>query len=473
MKNIFAYKKVFILLVVIFIFLFSTDFVKGCTKITPNWPTKCGILLKPVPIYKELEFLADHWNYLLGFDRPTTFIILLQNDTEMRANGGFFGSYAVATMDRAVPSIHFQDIYVPDGQLGDGHVEAPKPIDEAFGKGEFLLRDSDWDPDFVNSAKTIRWFFEKGGEINPDLMVTISLSTIKKIMHIVGPITVPDYDMELSEDNLYNLMQAKVETDFFPGSTQKKDILSGIGHAMVQKLEYLPALKKLEIAKILWQEAKHKNILVNSLNLDLQGKLEANKFAGAINYPKCKTSDESCLVDVFMAIESNLGANKANAYTKTKTIHKISDRGGTLNHEIEIQYRNNSIYENPVLPNFFGGNYINYVRFYIPKAARNIKIEGQPTLPTEASFPEPYTTDDSRLDVSDYYLFKILGLFHTTKAGTNSSIKLSYELPKSVDNYELNILKQNGMQSSPQEIIFNGETANTNLEDDFVFSSVK
>jgi len=42
--------------------------------------------------------LFPHLSYLLGSDKPTTYTILLQNDTEIRANGGFAGSYAKITI---------------------------------------------------------------------------------------------------------------------------------------------------------------------------------------------------------------------------------------------------------------------------------------------------------------------------------------------------------------------------------------
>lgn len=464
-----------ITLMVLLVFLTLFQKISSCKQIEKDWPIKCGKYIKPFSnLYKDLEFLIEDWNYLLGFDRPTTYLILLQNDTEMRANGGFIGSYAVLVLDRGKIDMRFQDIYVPDGQLGTGHVEAPIPIEKAFRKGGYYLRDSDWDPDFTISSKTIRWFFNKGGEVDADVMMTISLATIKKIMQITGPISIPDYKMELNEDNIFNLLQAKVETDFFPGSTQKKDILTNLGSQLMAKLEYLSLHKKFEILQILWQEALNQNILINTKNSNLQKKLELKNLSGTLEYPKCLDGGDSCLRDVFMAVEVNLGANKANCCTERNTTHEIFDAGETLRHDIKIVYTNKSIAENPILPDFFGGNYIDYVRFYLPKNCINLIVEAEPTLPTTlVDIPEPYTTDKDKLDLSDYYLFKIVGLFHITRALTSSSIHISYELPKTDNNYELHILKQHGMQRSPQEIRFEGKLINTQLENDFVFSGVK
>lgn len=448
---------------------------KQCRQFDINFASRCGKIIKILMPQKYRDFapFEPYYNYLLGYDQPTTYLILLQNDNEMRANGGFFGSYAVMNVNSGQIDIRFQDIYVPDGQLGSGHVEAPAPIEEAFGLGGFYLRDSDWESDFVLAAKTIRWFFMKGGEVNPDVLVTISLTTIKKILSVTGPIRVPDDAIELTAENIFELLQAKVETDFFPGSTQKKDVLSGVGRVFHTQLLELPWRKKLMVLDILWQEAKQKNILFHTTNQNLQAELQAHNLTGSLTYPRCKEGKE-CLIDVFRAVEANLGANKANCCTQTKTIHTITDQGEKMRHEIEIIYTNNSKEENPQLPNFFGGNYINYVRFYIPKLAINLSVKADPSLPTTLPvYPLPYTTDPSRLEINDYYLFKEIGMFHITRAMTSSSINLSYELAKTSDDYELHILKQNGMHVSPQEIIFGESVTKTELTDDFVFSGVK
>src|SRR3990167_8265390 len=141
-----------------------------------------------------------------------TAIVLLQNDTEMRANGGFTGSYAIITTSVLPPlfqggglsrrdkkgvgvkrslDIKFQDIYVPSGQI-DGHINPPPPIQEAFKQGTWLLPNFDYEPDFPTVATAFRWYMEKGKEVVPDTLFTLNLFTIKKILAITGPLKIND-----------------------------------------------------------------------------------------------------------------------------------------------------------------------------------------------------------------------------------------------------------------------------------------
>src|SRR3989344_469487 len=88
--------------------------------------------------------LKGEWPFSKYLDGKT-YIVLLQNNTELRATGGFMGSYARIETDKAgIKKIEVQDIYQPDGQIA-GHVEPPYPVQEAFRQGWWKLRDSNWD----------------------------------------------------------------------------------------------------------------------------------------------------------------------------------------------------------------------------------------------------------------------------------------------------------------------------------------
>jgi len=247
--------------------------------------------------FRVLEFFKPFLpftNYLLGVNKPTSYLILLGNDTEMRANGGFAGSYAKLTLSTKrleflnprvlefSPKITFHDIYVPNGQLG-GHVTPPEPIQQAFGHGTWELANADWEPDFPTSATNIRWFLEKGKEINPDILTIINLSTIKQVLNLVGSFYVPEYSAQITPDNLYLFLQGKTEVGFFPGSTQKRDTLTAVGQALIRKAKGLSFIKKIKIAQILYTDIINQNIVVHSTNLSFQTLLEQKKLAGVLS----------------------------------------------------------------------------------------------------------------------------------------------------------------------------------------------
>jgi len=395
-------------------------------------------LIKPFKVY------FPHLNYLSGAGKPTSYLILLGNDSEMRANGGFAGSYAKLIANYPKFDLSFQDIYVPNGQL-KGYVTPPAPIQEAFQNGSWELANADWEPDFPTSATSIRWFFEKGNEINPDNLIIMNLTTIKKVLDVVGSFTVPEYEAKITPDNLYLFLQGKVEVGFFPGSTQKKDTLTAVGLALKKEIFRLPLSKKIKIAQILYQNLLDQNIVINSKNERFQNLLQAQNFAGKLT---------SSTADTYLLVETNLGANKANAYVKRETNHTVSFSGDKTSHKVSVKFQNSSSEANPNPPFHYGGDYITYLRFYLPENAQAIKFD--------QSNITPITTKKFGLTE--------LGFWQTTPAQNQSTISLSYTLPISQTDYSLTILKQHGLVSSPQTVTIGDNTIKTELNNDFFLS---
>jgi len=451
-----------------------------------NFFLRSAVISSILPLIPEVTPLLPHLDYLLGTEKPTTYLILLQNNHEMRANGGFFGSYAVVTLDKGQAAFRFQDIYVPDGALA-GHVDPPAPIQTAFKQGWFRLRDADWEPDWPTTARTIRWFFDKGNEINPDILITLNLATIEKIMGLIGEIDLPAYNLKLTADNLYSLLQNEAEIDFFPGSTQKRDALTAVGEVLTKKLSSLKLDQSIQLVKILLDQLNHTNLLVNSLNPVVQTILEKKGWAGQLSFTPagCDPSYTWQVCDTVLLVETNLGANKANCCVDRKSVHTITKTTTDISHLINLTFTNNSPLENPLPPRFYGGNYISYLRYYLPENARNIRLTAQPTLPkTLSQYPAPFDgLAQKNFDRRFAYGLTEIGFFHLTAAGTKSAVQLSYDLPMDEvppgtvagtpdssqvePTYQLNLLKQNGLESSPQEINLFGNPISTDLTTDF------
>jgi len=362
--------------------------------------TVCSLVITITIIRPFLPFTG----YLLGQETPTSFIILLQNDTELRANGGFAGSYAkvsLSTKDtRPAINISFQDIYVPNGQLS-GHVDPPAPIQEAFQHGTWELANADWEPDFPSAASAIRWFLEKGGETNPDILVTLSLTTIKKVLNIVGPFKVKEFQAEITPQNIYSFLQSQAETDFFPGSTQKKDALTAVGTALWKKTTHLNPVQYLKIFSVIADDLNHANMLLHSSNPSFQKFLEAKGWAGKI-IPGPH--------DNYLLVEANLGANKANCCIDRLTDHTIFTENNTYRHRVHLSLTNTSSGHNPSPPFDFSGNYISFLRFYIPENAWGIEVSLNESTPSSQAF---VPSKNPPLLSKKFGLTEI-GFFHTT-----------------------------------------------------------
>jgi dsDNA-binding SOS-regulon protein len=90
-----------------------------------------------------MDFLAQAYTHreeiymLLGKNQPFTYLVILQNGNEKRPNGGFFGSFAVITLEGGhLTQLQIVDSYLPDYIAPTTRVPLPQRFSDAFGESE-------------------------------------------------------------------------------------------------------------------------------------------------------------------------------------------------------------------------------------------------------------------------------------------------------------------------------------------------
>ncbi|PWU23238.1 hypothetical protein C5B42_03680 [Candidatus Cerribacteria bacterium 'Amazon FNV 2010 28 9'] len=329
-----------------------------------------------------------------GFDHPKEYIVLFQNNMELRSTGGFMGSFGRIGFEKGKMSVlKIQDIYVPDGQL-DGHVDPPWPIQAAFGQGWYRLRDSNFDPDFPTSAQTIEWFFEHGGEKKSDGIIAVNLSLLREILKVTGPVHILDQIEPVTVDNFYAKTQAAADEGFFPGSTQKTDFLSKLGSAVLEQLHHLRIDQYVQLANAVRILVKQKQILFAIDDAMVASFFHSHNMDGAL----ARSANE----DYVSFFENNFGANKANCCIKRTVNVETSKRANVLEHVVTLSYINTNPSTLKQPPQFWGGAYVNFLRVAIPIQAtiQSISVNGSelPSPSVVAALPNEEESDTLNTD---------------------------------------------------------------------------
>lgn len=295
-------------------------------------------------MFPEVEKIGEYRDYvlaaskisaelpsILGFDRPKTYMVLFQNNMELRPTGGFIGSFALLTVSKGeIVDDTVYDVYSADGQL-KGYVEPPLPIKEHLGEASWTLRDSNWDPSFPVSAASAEWFLDKSMDRQVDGVIGINLETAKEILKVLGPVQLPGFGDTIDHKNMYEKVQFEVEDNFFPGSRKKAQYLSALSEALLSRIEnanpkeYVKLLaasvRKLgsrDIQMYLHDE-KVKNVLAEQ---GWQGALPQGNFSGIV--------------------EANLGVNKANYFITREVNVNIALNEEFFTEEISLKLKNSA-----------------------------------------------------------------------------------------------------------------------------------
>jgi len=385
---------------------------------------------------------------LLGVNTPKSYIILFQNNFELRPTGGFIGSYARIDFDQGtLKKISIQDIYVPDGQLV-GYVQEPEPISKYLFRDQtpgWRLRDSNWDPAFTDAASDINWFFNKGKEAPNDGLIAINLITIHELLSVVGPINVIDYNETINTDNFYPKTQTYAEVDFFPGSIQKQSFLSSFAKNLIEKIKTTDSKKQFQIAQTFLNHLNQNQILISLDDLEVAQKLTYYHWDGHLINPTCDQSN--CVTDYLYLVEANVGINKANCCIDRSIDHQINiSDSGKISSQLTLNYTNHNS-PNVKPPRVFGGNYKNYLRLILPPNIQliKVKINNQPVGDVDVT----NTSDNT-----------IIGFLSFVPAQEQQQILITYNLTNQISldqpiNYQLDIQKQSGIASFPYSLTIN------------------
>ncbi|MCL5113922.1 MAG: DUF4012 domain-containing protein [Patescibacteria group bacterium] len=407
--------------------------------------------------------MQDKFSDILGMADKKTYMILFQNNMELRPGGGFIGSYGMMSMDKGkITDFSIHDVYDADGQL-KGHVEPPYPIRRYLPKEHWYLRDSNFDVDFTRSASSSAFFLNAETGQMVDGVIGVDVSFVKNLLSAIGPIYISQYNETVNPDNLFNLAETHAEKDFFPSSRQKKDFLSFLFKAIQEKLSLEKNLPYLAIAKSISESLAEKHIVFAFSNPALQNISTVSGWSSSLRDDRKITS--SSINDFIGINEANLGVNKVNYFIGRSLSYnlKIGDDGSLLS-KLTISYRNTST--SGVFP---GGDYKNYLRLILPSGVRisTISIDGvlqkigeavtDPLVYEKKNFIPPQVLEVEKTEEQGKTIY---GFLTVVPVGSSKTIVAEYQLPKKdlrenpLISYNLKFFKQPGTDSYPFNFSF-------------------
>lgn len=396
----------------------------------------------------EIEFLlalSSDITQLLGFDVEKNYLILFQNSNELRATGGFIGSYAVLTVKEGkIENLSIDDIYNPDGQidLREIEVEPPAPIKNYLNEDVLHIRNANWEPDFTKSAEKIESLFFKIDGRKFDGVIATDLYFVEDLLEVTGPVFLAAYNEEIDAQNLYERAQFHSEFNYTEGSDQKRAFLTVLGGKL---LESLFALDKSNLALLgtkMQQSFNEKHLLLDISSSPLNKVLTKRGWNGTVNDTKG---------DYLFVVNSNLGGTKANYYVKNNLDYSVfsATRDGLLRGELSLNYDHTGLDSS-----WPGGPYTNYVRVLTQFGS---KLTGASILFSDGTSQDIFdlVTTSTKYNKTQFDVGFVL------EPNTQATLILNYDLPntlaisKETQEYSLYWQKQPGTNDDNVSFKFN------------------
>lgn len=313
------------------------------------------------------EFIANEkiFTDILGGNGPRKYLFLFENNQEMRATGGFIGTYAVIDIfNGRVRNFFVDGIFNPDGQLQE-RIVPPAPIQKI--SANWSMHDSNWFPDFPMSAEKATSFYEKTGGPTVDGVIAITPAVLEKLLTVTGPIEMPEYGVIIDKDNFIENIQTEVEQNYDKELNQPKKILSDITPKILDKIFNPDNFSDLAKTMGIFSDSlNEKHILIYAKNWEIQKVLSAQGWSGEILDSQ---------KDYVSVINTNINGFKTDG---------IIDEN--IKHAAEIQEDGSIIDTLTITRHHNGGNTsydwwnkvnADYMRVYVPKGSKLISANGQ------------------------------------------------------------------------------------------------
>ncbi len=375
---------------------------------------------------KEIETVDKLVEYMLKKDNvERRYMLMLQNNMELRPGGGFLGQYAVVKVKNG----EMTDLFIEDANLLDQRITAkitpPYPFTKMMQIKKWKFRDSNFSADFPTNVEKAKYFYRlSGGNSNFDGVIAVNSSVLNRALEITGPIDLGGYGTYRSEDAVLKL-EEYVEKRYLLDETldtqNRKAVMKKLAPAVAQKLLSPENLKKT--ADLALAELQNKDIMISFEDAEVQKMIEDVEWGGIV--------DTTWDGDYLMLVDANLGALKSDYFMKRDISYNVDLTLEKPTATLEYTYTHTATYGD-----WRTSDYHSYLRMYVPKGSNLVdrKMVSYPNIQEE--FGKTY-----------------FGFIAHTLINRQTKAVITYELPDFVkDDYKLYIQKQSGVGDIPVKV---------------------
>lgn len=377
---------------------------------------------------------------IMGQDKEKKYLILFQNDKELRPTGGFITAYAVFRVQRGViTSEGSEDIYRLDDTLTK-KIPAPPPILKYLPNVNTLnLRDSNLSPDYYISMQQFNELYQytqSGKKI--DGIIALDTEFVLKMIEVVGALEAYGAKFTTDEIEACACPQIIFELERYadqPVAYEKgsrKDIIGVLMQQLMDKAFNAPKSTWPNLLGTTINALRQKHLLLYFKEERLQEAATRLNFAGRLNQYDG---------DYLHINETNFAGAKSNLYIQEKVKQVVKkDKEGKIHKSVTIEYKYPRRMDDCSLERKGGlclaGIYRDWIRIYVPKGSKLLKSSGT----------QEFTT-------SEEYDKTVFESFFELRPDGALKIELEYTVPVKIDSqYKLLIQKQPGTKGHTYEI---------------------
>jgi len=315
---------------------------------------------------------------LLGSESPADYLIVFQNEKEMRASGGLLTAYGNLTVDKGEFN---DDVTATDMWALEGYVSYTLGKDVGYrniygqrmlmerGCGSAYLRaqDSGIYPDLYVVMDTFKDYYDMARRYDPvtypeyDNIIILNTFLASDIVSVIEPIEMPEYGKVITGENLAKEITFQTLASGKDPNT-RKSFIGDLATAVQEKLKAMPAEDLPKLVKAMIRSIQAKNLAIYSLNSQVQAYLDEFGLSARV--------EKNFGGDYLNLSEAQVCSLKSNFYIYDEVTQNIHINGdNTISKEVNVHWVNEKVYD-PAEESLYSASsnfrYRAWIRFFAP-----------------------------------------------------------------------------------------------------------
>lgn len=475
----------------------AKDRVNDLKKVAGDFPETSTELVQFV------EFVPD----LIGSNETKTYLIILQNEAEMRASGGLITSFGTMTISQGeVEEITLTDTWNLENFVrfdvgintgpDDPFAVSPRPpyvsgfgyylntygqdflMNLGCGSSTMRAQDVGIYPDQYWTMNTFMDYYDNASRFNSnrfppyDHVIVANFEFSKNLLENVQPLYVEGFG-EVTADTLFEFIKEDSDDPELAFSPERKRIIEDIAQALSAKFADLEVAEAKNISETIIKSFYSRDIALYSNNQDIQAYFQQYAMDGAF--------EKNYQYDYFHLNEAQNCALKMNKFVRNSVTQDINiNSDGYIDRRVEVNWKQPIVYnEDFFLQYDISGTHLYraWVRLMLPENSTNVESNGYDKFRqvyqdlTYRYIPQTYFDETMQKLVSDNVIRFDHRRLKEDDPLPNQDLEVSYSLPENINYnadgfYKLLIQKHPGKSWGEEytlNINHNGNTYQTSF----------
>ena len=381
----------------------------------------------------------------LGISGERNYLVLSQNNDELRPSGGYISTYGWITVRNGrITNYNYSPTTTtspnpPTASLAD-QLNIPswwlryqQPIYAAW--------DGSWYADFPSTAKMSMWYYNTGS--NPqspvDGVISIDIAGFESLLRVLGRVTVPGYDNAVITAQNFRTVVYDIRA-YGVGEIPHKRFIAALYQEIFSEWQNqsLDPSKNSQLLGAMLQALQEKHIMMYFADAELNQAVDLMGWTGA--------QAQATNFDYLMVADANLGNKSNHSIIRQLTYDvDIQDDGSvsgrtTVSYDYSARVADTDPGVNP--PTNGPADYNNLMQVFVPVGTALTDSTNLPTTPT-------VVTNDNNTE----FISRVLVPFDSSQR-----FQFSYVTPTVIEDlgpykrYRLLIQKQPGTPSNPVNV---------------------